>query len=114
MTDQFTYLKQRMERLESKVTMLERAIRPDTDGGKPLGPPPERKQPEQGKSAVRDADLSSIQSVLWSIYDFVTSQSMKHLDNVNDTIEMKAHLRSIERTSSEIRDGVQDLLAKTS
>lgn len=60
-----------------------------------------------------DADLSSIHSLLWSIYDFVTSQSMKHLDDVNDNIETKAHQRSIERTVSEVRDGVQTLLAKT-
>ena len=81
--------------------MLENAVRPrSSEGDEPLGPPPEPGPPEQ--QAPR-GDLRTIQAIVWSIYDFVTSQSIGRSNDYNDIVEIKQDV-------SEIRSGTETII----
>lgn len=112
MTDQFTYLKHRMDRLESRVDMLEKVVRPaSSEDDEPLGPPPNREPQDHLKWAVPDASLRMLEATLWSIYDFVTNQSIGHTNDYKDVIEIKDSQTVVYQAVAEIRDDVQAILA---
>ena len=119
MTDQFTYLNHRMQHLESRVKMLERVVRPESGGSEePLGAPSKRRQEVQ---VTPDDDQRMIQAVLWSIYEFVTNQSIGHTNDYKDIVEIKhsqvsgeQRLESIEQAVSEVHDGIQTIIGMLS
>ena len=99
--------------------MLERTVRPESDGSEePLAAPPKPEQPEQ---VLPDDELRMIQALLWSIYEFVTSQSIGHTNDYKDIVEIKhsqvsseQRLESIEQAASEVRGGVQTIIGMLS
>ncbi|MBO0802907.1 MAG: hypothetical protein J2P25_07520 [Nocardiopsaceae bacterium] len=121
MTDQFTYLKHRMSRLESRVNMLEGVVRPEScENDAQPSPSPEPGQPgrsRQSEQPIPDGELRMINAVLWSIYDFVTSQSIGRTNDYGDIVTIKQgqesigqRLESIEKAVAEIRCGVRTLV----
>jgi len=111
-TDQYTYFKHCMDRLESRITMLEKVIRPAAgEEETSLGPPPDRAPQDSLKHAVPDADLRMLEATLWSIYDFVTNQSISRTNDYMDVVEIKDSQSALQKAVSEIRDDVRTIRA---
>lgn len=110
MTDQFTYLKHRMDHLQTRVNRMEGILKPIADeDAEPSGPPgPDWRGHE--KSAVPDGDLRMIEATLWSIYEFVSSESTGRSTYYKDVLEIKNKQASIEQVVSEVREGVQTII----
>lgn len=109
MTDQFSYLKHRMDHIESRVNRLEKIFKfasgDDAESADSSGPDWHGDR----KSAVPDGDLRMIEATLWSIFELVSSQSTGRTNDYKDFLDIKDAV-------SETRDGVQTvigLLAKT-
>jgi hypothetical protein len=114
MTDQFTYLNDRLKHLESRVNMLESGARAQSGEDDQGSASPRRGQPE---SSSADSVLSTIQSLTWTIYEFVTSDATGRHNEVADLLDIKSNqysagrrLESIEQAVSEVRGGVETIV----